>query len=88
MSASCRSVPHGCRSAPRALPSRFSGVVLKRGDVVCLEKAGGGGMGDPRHRPFAKVLEDVLDGYVSEREALEVYGAEPLRLAEALAAWR
>ena len=48
-----------------ALPSRFSGVTLRTGDVVALEKAGGGGLGDPRKRPFAQVLDDVLDGYVS-----------------------
>jgi N-methylhydantoinase B len=71
----------------RALPSRFSGVVLKRGDVVRLEKAGGGGMGDPRTRSFERVLDDVLDGYVSVAEATERYGVDADRLDDALAAW-
>jgi N-methylhydantoinase B len=73
--------------AERAFPSRFSGVVLTRGDVVRLEKAGGGGMGDPRLRPFDRVLTDVLDGYVSVAEATETYGADPERLHAALEAW-
>src|SRR5262249_11909656 len=33
-------------AAERELPSRFSGVALKTGDICMLEKAGGGGVGD------------------------------------------
>jgi N-methylhydantoinase B len=68
------------RPGARELPSRFSGVALHSGDVVRLEKSGGGGMGDPHKRPFEKVLADVLDGYVSERDALEIYGVDAVRL--------
>jgi N-methylhydantoinase B len=34
----------------------------------------GGGSGDPRERDPQDVLEDVLDGLVSERTAREAYG--------------
>jgi len=34
----------------------------------------GGGYGDPRTREPSAVLEDVLDGYISEITAREVYG--------------
>jgi N-methylhydantoinase B len=61
----------------RALPNRFSGVALKTGDVVQLDVAGGGGLGDPRRRPRQKVLDDVLDGYVSPEAAVRDYGADP-----------
>ena len=71
----------------RALPNRFAGVRLKHGDVVRLEKAGGGGLGDPRKRPFELVLGDVLDGYVSRAAAVADYGVDPDRLDAALAAW-
>jgi N-methylhydantoinase B len=71
----------------RALPSRFSGVKLTRGDRVLLEKAGGGGLGDPRARPLAKVVDDVLDGYVTRDAAIADYGAEPAALDAALNAW-
>jgi N-methylhydantoinase B len=71
----------------RALSSRFSGVRLMRGDLLTLEKAGGGGLGDPRARPFEDVLSDVIDGYVSLDAAVERYGADRTRLTDALSAF-
>jgi N-methylhydantoinase B len=44
------------------------------GDVVTIMTPGGGGYGDPMRRPPAKVLEDVLDGYVSPEAAERDYG--------------
>ena len=73
--------------ALRAQPGRFSALALERGDVVTLEKAGGGGFGDPRRRPFERVLGDVLDGYVSRACALEDYRVDANRLDAALAHW-
>jgi len=69
----------------QTLPSRFSGVHLKTGDVVAIEKAGGGGFGDPRKRPFEAVLDDVLDGYVSREAAIADYCVDPERLDDAVA---
>ena len=68
----------------KALPSRFSGVRLMCGDVLTLEKAGGGGLGDPRTRPFVDVLADVIDGYVSRDAAVEHYGTDRARIDDAL----
>jgi N-methylhydantoinase B len=70
-----------------AMPSRFSGVALRAGDVMLLEKAGGGGVGDPRERTFERVLDDVLDGHVSRTAAIEDYGVDAARLDAALGAW-
>jgi N-methylhydantoinase B len=75
------------RPNARALPSRFSGVKLTRGDRVLLEKAGGGGLGDPHKRPIEHVVADVLDGYVTRDAAITEYGVDPARLDAALAAW-
>lgn len=69
------------------LPSRFSNVVLNTGDVAAIEKPGGGGVGDPRRRPFELVLDDVLDGYVTRGAAIATYGVAAERLDAALAAW-
>jgi N-methylhydantoinase B len=69
------------------LPSRFSGVRLAANDVAVLEKAGGGGFGDPQERPFSAVLDDVLDGYVSRDAAIADYGVDPQRLDEELQRW-
>jgi N-methylhydantoinase B len=70
----------------RAQPGRFS-TRVEAGDVVVLEKAGGGGFGDPRARPFAEVLDDVLDDYVTRASAIADYGVDRERLDRALAAW-
>ncbi len=70
--------------AERVLPSRFGGVALVPGDVLRIEKAGGGGLGDPHERAFATVLGDVLDGYVSEEAAVAVYGADRQLLTAAI----
>ncbi|MCW3006215.1 MAG: hypothetical protein JWP17_841 [Solirubrobacterales bacterium] len=53
---------------------KASRVPLKRGDVVQTMTGGGGGYGDPREREVEAVRLDVLDGYVSEAAAREVYG--------------
>jgi N-methylhydantoinase B len=75
------------RPEEQNLPSRFSGVVLRGGDVVRLEKSGGGGLGVPAERTFERVAADVIDGYVSRAAAIAIYGADPARLDAAVAAW-
>lgn len=49
---------------------------LDEGDRVRLIRPGGGGFGDPYDRDPEKVLNDVLDGFVSENQAAEDYGVE------------
>jgi N-methylhydantoinase B len=49
-------------------------VSLAPGDVASVQTPGGGGYGDPSERPPEKVLEDVLNGKVSEEAAREEYG--------------
>jgi N-methylhydantoinase B len=70
-----------------SLPSRFSGVAMRRGDRVVVDKGGGGGLGEPRRRPFAKIVADVLDGYVTRDAAIAAYEVDPQRLDEALRSW-
>jgi len=47
---------------------------LKKGDVVYMKMASGGGYGDPLERNPQLVLADVIDGVVSKQAAQEVYG--------------
>ena len=47
---------------------------LARGDVVRLITGTGGGFGDPRDRPRARVAEDLRNGYITGRQAREHYG--------------
>jgi N-methylhydantoinase B len=49
---------------------------IPAGDRLVLELPGGGGLGDPRARPRARVAEDVADGLVSAEAAAGVYGGQ------------
>jgi N-methylhydantoinase B len=44
------------------------------GDVISFQQSGAGGYGDPLGRAPARVLDDVLDDYVSIEAAREHYG--------------
>jgi N-methylhydantoinase B/oxoprolinase/acetone carboxylase alpha subunit len=56
-----------------ASPTKFTNVVLKRGDELYYRTAGGGGHGPPTERDPESVLADVRDGYVSGAAALRDY---------------
>jgi N-methylhydantoinase B len=73
------SIPHGVTLNPgtpreRYLGTVFSGVPIGRGDHFTRPSAGGGGLGDPLDRDPDRVLEDVIDGYVSIERAAKDYG--------------
>jgi N-methylhydantoinase B/oxoprolinase/acetone carboxylase alpha subunit len=53
---------------------RKSQVFLGDDDEVTLHFPGGGGHGDPYVRPVERVLQDVIDGYVSIDRARSDYG--------------
>jgi N-methylhydantoinase B/oxoprolinase/acetone carboxylase alpha subunit len=57
-----------------ASPTKFTNVVLKRGDQLRYRTPGGAGFGDPGLRDVEAVREDVLEGYVSPEAALRDYG--------------
>ena len=58
----------------RSLPSRFGDQRLKTGDVLRVERPGGGGVGAAFERSPEAVLEDVRQGYVSVEQARSDYG--------------
>jgi N-methylhydantoinase B len=47
---------------------------IKNGDRVIVRTGGGGGFGHPFEREACRVLEDVIDGYIDRKTALEQYG--------------
>jgi len=55
-------------------PTKFTNVVLKRGDVIRYQTPGGGGYGGPLERDSEHVLEDVREGFVSAGQARAAYG--------------
>ncbi|WP_193175746.1 hydantoinase B/oxoprolinase family protein [Oricola nitratireducens] len=54
--------------------SKFSGMRAEEGDVVSYFSPSGGGYGDPLERDPAKVLDDVLDGFITPEHARDDYG--------------
>lgn len=67
-------VAYAGTAASRELPTRYADLPVSLGDFVRLETPGGGGNGDPLRRDPVRVLDDVLDGYVSEEAAATRYG--------------
>ena len=51
-----------------------SNVPLDPGDVVRMETASAGGVGNPRKRERGRVASDLRNGYVSRESACAVYG--------------
>jgi N-methylhydantoinase B len=56
------------------LKSMSDGNPLHKGDLLRVITSGGGGWGNPLQRPAARVLDDVLDGFVSVDQAAGDYG--------------
>ncbi len=61
--------PDGSWTSPLLAGHRF-----KYDEMFQFEAAGGGGWGDPKTRDPQRVLDDVLDEYVSLEAAKELYG--------------
>ena len=59
---------------PSPIAGKVGGFNLKKGDVVRIESAGGGGYGDPLDRDPSRVARDVALGYLSVGDALKRYG--------------
>ncbi len=55
-------------------PAKFSGLRTEGGDVMSYLSPCGGGYGNPLERDPAKVLDDILDGYIGAEHARDVYG--------------
>jgi N-methylhydantoinase B len=62
------------RPDERRLAPISDGNKVRRGDIVRVETGGGGGWGHPHDREPARVLADVLAGFVSRANALAEYG--------------
>ena len=54
---------------------------VARGTLYVQHAGGGGGSGDPSERPLEKVREEVANGIVSYRAAMELYGRTASELA-------
>lgn len=48
--------------------------ILKKGDLVTIMTAGGGGYGDPRARDEQAIIRDIQNGYLTAGVAKDAYG--------------
>lgn len=53
---------------------RVTGLTLAEGDLVRVVTGNGGGWGDPGERERDLVRDDLRDGYITARQAREIYG--------------
>ena len=61
-------------SKNRSAYAKFSGLRVDEGDVVSYFSPSGGGYGNPLERDPHKVLDDVLDDFITVTHAFDVYG--------------
>src|SRR5947209_3617346 len=58
----------------REILGKCARYMLKRGEVVRLHTATGGGYGPPSRRPREKVQQDLKEGYINPEQAARDYG--------------
>jgi N-methylhydantoinase B len=62
------------RDGSEEIYGKVSDVRVKRGELVRLVTATGGGWGPPRNRPRERVLADLRDGFITPGIARDIYG--------------
>jgi N-methylhydantoinase B len=61
-------------SEEKIIASKVSDILVRSGDVISIQTAGGGGFGSPMERDPDLVAYDYLQGKVSDQEARDRYG--------------
>ena len=69
--------PGAIRLASGDLLAGKGNQVIPANDRLIIETPGGGGLGDPRLRQRQSLARDVIDGLVSQPEAISSYGFAP-----------
>ncbi len=70
------------REDEKRLPTRYADYPLKSKDSFRLLTPGGGGLGNAFSRDPNRVLQDVIEGYVTPEHALNQYGVRIIRHGE------
>ncbi|MBE0408134.1 MAG: hydantoinase B/oxoprolinase family protein, partial [Anaerolineales bacterium] len=61
-------------SVERKIRSKISGLIIREKEVISAQTAGGGGFGSPSERNPQLVAQDYLEGKISKKHAVEIYG--------------
>ena len=62
------------QSGSKRIKSKVSGVLIRKGDILCVQTAGGGGYGSPLKREPERVLNDFIQEKISRLQARKSYG--------------
>ncbi len=62
------------KNKPSLRVRKISAHKLERNDIVSIRTGSGGGWGDPLEREPSLVLADVISGFITPRDAQEIYG--------------
>ena len=54
--------------------SVVSNETVNQGDIIRIRTGNGAGYGNPKERARTAVQEDIANGFITEKEAAEVYG--------------
>jgi N-methylhydantoinase B/oxoprolinase/acetone carboxylase alpha subunit len=57
----------------RVLPAKITSLPVEAGDIITMRTSSGGGFGPPAERDPRRVLNDVIEGYVTVESARDVY---------------
>ena len=71
------------QGAPLEVGGSFNNAQMSKGDVVRIITGNGAGFGDPTRRSRERILQDLRNGYVSVKEAVEIYQISPQAAAAA-----
>ena len=55
----------------------ISNLLVREGDIVQALTSGAGGVGDPKLRPQKAVINDLMNGYITDAAAINTYGLDP-----------
>jgi N-methylhydantoinase B len=61
-------------SGERMISSKISSLLIRKNEIISAQTAGGGGFGSPLERNPQLVVEDYLQGKISQMKASEDYG--------------
>jgi N-methylhydantoinase B len=53
--------------------TKFSGILLKKGQKFIVKSPGGGGYGNPKERDHITIIEDLKNGYITKEQAIDEY---------------
>nr|MBC8357765.1 hydantoinase B/oxoprolinase family protein [Candidatus Aminicenantes bacterium] len=69
-----RFVLNSVQPVSKCIKSKVSGVLIRKGDILRVQTAGGGGFGSPLKREPERVQKDFVQKKISRRHAREIYG--------------